>query len=211
VTLATPAGQEAREAWTDELRRALAPYRLDFGIFAGFVPLTNLVGDFPCLNVHPGDLTYEQNGTRHLVGLHTVPIERAILAGLDHLRSSVIVVEPYAGGGDNMDAGLLLGISPKVPIDLGGKTVAEWRALAASRPAARPPKGYGDALEALAARNQDRLKQGGDWVVFPRVVFAFATGRFGRDDANQLYYRQGKVWEPVTTVEFGPESTTLIH
>ena len=57
VTLATPEACRVRELWTDELRAKIAPHRIDFGLLAGFVPLTNIVGDFPCLNVHPGDLT----------------------------------------------------------------------------------------------------------------------------------------------------------
>ena len=93
VTLATAEGRSLREKWTDALRRQLADYRIDFGVFAGFIPLTNITGDFPCLNVHPGDLTYLKGGERYLVGLHTVPIERAILEGLDHLRTSVIIAE----------------------------------------------------------------------------------------------------------------------
>ena len=54
ISLATERGREIREEWTDELRRLLQPFRPDFGILAGFVPLCNITGDFPCLNVHPG-------------------------------------------------------------------------------------------------------------------------------------------------------------
>ncbi len=207
ISIATPEGRTVRAAWTEELRRRLAAHAVDFAIFAGFVPLTNITADFPCLNVHPGDLTYEKNGARYLVGLHTIPIERAILEGLDHLRTSVIIAEPYEGRGENMDAGPILGISPKVPLDLGGRTLAELREIAARRPDQRPPKGYGDELEAIAKDNQDTLKEGGDWVVFPRVVFDFAAGNFGHDDRGGLYYRGETDWQPVKTVEFGPTDT----
>ena len=81
VSIATPSGQEVRQLWTDGLRRLIEPCEFDFAVFAGFVPLTNLTEDFPCLNVHPGDLTYTENGRRLLVGLHTIPIERAIATG----------------------------------------------------------------------------------------------------------------------------------
>ena len=121
VSIATPRGQELREMWTTELKEKLAPLNLDFGVFAGFVPLTNLTQELPCLNVHPGDLTYLKDGQRLLVGLHTIPVERAIIEGLDYMRSSVILVEPYSGSGGEMDSGHILGLSPKVPIDFMGK------------------------------------------------------------------------------------------
>lgn len=202
VSIATPEGRALREQWTDALRRQLSLHDIDFGIFAGFVPLTNLTGDFPCLNVHPGDLTYLKDGERYLVGLHTVPIERAILDGLDHLRTSVIIAEPY-GNSSDMDSGPILGLSPAVPIDLQGRPLAELTAIAARRPEKRPPGGYKDELESIAAANQDLLKEGGDWVVFPPAVLEFAANRFGTLN-DQLCY-QG---QPVQTVEYDVDSAT---
>ena len=200
VTLATAEGRSLREKWTDALRRQLADCRIDFGVFAGFIPLTNITGDFPCLNVHPGDLTYLKDGERYLVGLHTVPIERAILEGLDHLRTSVIIAEPYEDR-DDMDSGPILGLSPPVGIDLAGRHPDELRTIAAERPARRPPGGFGDALEEIAIANQERLKEGGDWIVLPPVVFDFAAGNFAID-TDDLYYRGQAGWERIQTVEY---------
>jgi hypothetical protein len=151
--------------------------------------LTNMAEDFPCLNVHPGDLTYLRDGKRHLVGLHTVPIERAILAGLTALRSSVIVATPFHGDGSDMDSGPILGMSPPVPVDLQGTSVEALRTIAAERPAARPPGGYGDLLERIAAHNQRLLKEGGDWIVFPPVVFLVAQGRFALGPTGEVFFR----------------------
>ena len=209
VTLATPRGRELREAWTDALRQQLAPHRPEFGILAGFVPLTNLTGDFPCLNVHPGDLTYLKDGRRWLVGLHTFPIERAIVEGLDELRSSVIVALPYTGSGGDMDNGPILGLSPAVPVTLGGQTLEYWRAVAARRPAQRPAGGWKDELEALAAVNLNNLKEGGDWVVFPKAVAAFARGLYARDEAGELLLRAGSGWLPVETVVYAPDAQEI--
>ncbi len=206
VTLATPRGRELREEWTAALRAQLVACPVDFGILAGFVPLTNLTGDFPCLNVHPGDLTYLKDGQRYLVGLHTLPIERALLEGLDALRSSVILALPYTGAGEDMDNGPILGISDPVAVDLGGATLAELRDCAARRPAQRPPGGFGDRLEAVAKLNLERLKQGGDWIVLPRAAAAFAGGAYGRDAAGALCWRDGQKWRHVRTVCFGPET-----
>ena len=209
VTLATPRGRELREAWTGALRQQLAAQRPDFGILAGFVPLTNLTGDFPCLNVHPGDLTYLKDGQRWLVGLHTFPIERAILAGLAELRSSVIVALPYTGSGGDMDNGPILGLSPAVPVTLGGKTLEYWRDVAAKRPAQRPAGGWKDELEALAAVNQNNLKENGDWVVFPKTVAAFARGLYARDERGGLLLRSGTDWLPIETVVYAPDTQEI--
>ncbi|OQC20860.1 MAG: hypothetical protein BWX69_01488 [Planctomycetes bacterium ADurb.Bin069] len=208
VSVASPEGLRAREEWTDALRLKLAPLAIDFAVFAGFELLCNIAADFPCLNVHPGDLTRLRDGKRWLVGLHTVPIERAILGGLGELRASVIVAAPYGGAGaDDMDRGPLLGISTAVPIDRCGRTLEELAAAAARRPAERPPRGYGDALEEVARRNQERLKEGGDWVVFPQVVFLVAEGRYALDAGGRVFFRRepGGAPAPVRRLVFGPK------
>lgn len=210
VSIATPAGQQIREEWTGRLRELVKPLQLDFGVFAGFVPLTNITGDFPCLNVHPGDLTYLKDGRRCLVGLHTVPVERAILEGLDYLRSSVIVVKPYSGKGGEMDSGPLLGVSGKVPVLLDGATLEQLRACAAVRPAQRPKGGFGDRLEQIAAANQDNLKRHGDWRVLPQAVINFAAGHYAQTPDHQLLFDDGTGFRPVKTVEFDEDSTCTI-
>lgn len=209
VSIATPRGLEVREEWTNVLRQKLAPHGIAFGIFAGFVPLTNLTDDFPCLNVHPGDLTYRQNGERHLVGLHEIPIERAILAGLDYLRSSVILATRVVSGGGGMDAGPLLGISSPMPMEFSSNQLEEFRKVAAARPAKRPVGGFHDALEEFASAQQDRLKVAGDWVVFYPVVRDFAADRFYYDEATgQLHFRAGADrFLPIETVQYSSDGS----
>lgn len=211
VSIATPRGQEIRRLWTDELRTLIAPYEFDFAVFAGFVPLTNLTEDFPCLNVHPGDLTYLVHGERMLVGLHTIPIERAILAGLDYLRSSVIIAQAYTGKGGEMDSGPVLGVSGEVPLELQGKKIEQLQEVFAQRPSQRPKGGYGDILEEVAKANQESLKVHGDWVVLPRVVMDYADGRYALDDEGKLWYLAGKTWLPVETVEYAEDGTRIMR
>lgn len=210
ISIATPEGQRIRSEWTDTLRERLAPLNLHFGVFAGFVPLTNLTAQLPCLNVHPGDLTYLKNGSRYLVGLHTVPIERAILEGLTYLRSSVIQALPYTGKGDDMDNGPILGISGEVPIDLEDEVLENLEACDASRPEKRPKGGYGDRLEELARLNQEKLKIEGDWKVLPAVVLDYARGRFGMDAGGGLHYRLGTKWHPIETVVYSGKETEIV-
>ena len=201
ISIRTPKAQDLRNQWSDRLRVKLRPYAIDFAVFAGFVPLTNLTADFPCLNVHPGDLTYLKDGRRYLIGLHQLPVELAMLEGLEALRSSVILARPYTGKGEDMDNGPLLGISPEVPIDLKGEKVEALRAIAAARPDKRPAGGYKDRLAELAALNLERLKRGGDWQVLPGVVRDFAKGCYALSDDNQLFYRIGGKFHPVETVQ----------
>jgi folate-dependent phosphoribosylglycinamide formyltransferase PurN len=210
ISLATPEGRARREEWTNQLRAQLLPHGIHFGIFAGFVPLTNLTGDFPCLNVHPGDLTWLKDGRRHLVGLHTIPIERAILEGLDSLRTSVIIAEPYTGGGDDMDSGAIIGLSEPVAIDLQGHPLAELAACPGRRPEKRPRDGYGDVLESVARHNLNLLKENGDWVVFPPAAADFARGCFHKDAAGRLWYKDGDTgFQPIETVVYGRQSKEL--
>lgn len=209
VSIATAEGRAVREAWTDELRGALQDYAVDFGILAGFVPLTNITGDFPCLNVHPGDLTYEKEGRRYLVGLHTVPVERAIIEQLPAMRSSVILAVPYTGCGDDMDSGPILGVSAPVKIDLCGESWESLEAVMAERPPKRPAGGFKDRLEEVAKVNLERLKTGGDWEVFPKVVFDFARGLFGRE-GDDLFFRMGNKWMPIETIVYRSDGREII-
>lgn len=210
MTIATPEGQQIREEWTRKVRVQLKKHDVDFCIMAGFVPLTNLTADLPSLNVHPGDLTYLKDGKRYLTGLHTIPIERAILEGLESLRSSVIIAQPYTGHGSEMDSGPILGISPPVEIDFQGRTLQELKTCVVQRPSKRPRGGYGDILEEVAAHNQTRLKENSDWVVFPRVVVDFAAQRFGQDQDGGLMFYTGSVCVPIQTVVYSQNERELL-
>ena len=177
IRLDSPRRCMLRQEWSDALYELLAPFSPELGILAGFIPLTNLTGRFPCLNVHPGDLTLEDaSGRRLLAGLHIQPVERAILAGHGSLRSSVILAQPYTGDGSReMDTGPVLAVSAAMPLDLEGATPEE---LAAVRAARVPGKPVNDPLRRLAVENVERLKVAGDHVVLPRAVEDFAAGRF---------------------------------
>jgi folate-dependent phosphoribosylglycinamide formyltransferase PurN len=202
ISLATERGREIREEWTNELRKLIEPYNISFGVLAGFVPLSNITSDFPCLNVHPGDLTVEKDGRRLLVGLHTIPVELAILEGLSSMRSSVIIAQTYTGAGGEMDSGPILGVSAPVKIDFKGHSLQKLKEIAQKRDSKRPVGGYKDLLEEIADYNQGLLKENGDWVVFPPVVDDFAAGNFGLDEDGCLHYLSGGGWEKVKTVVY---------
>lgn len=199
VGITTESGMRIREAWTDSLRQKLAPYKIDFGVFSGFVPLTNLVSDFPCLNIHPGDLTLrDENGRRALTGLHTLPIEKAILRGESVLRSSVIIVQNISCGGKEMDEGPVLGVSTGLSLDISPEFRAALRRVAEERTGKKRSEYRNDLLAQTAGFYLERLKVCGDWVLLPQVVDDFAAGKFTFD--GPILYYEGK---PVKTVEYG--------
>jgi folate-dependent phosphoribosylglycinamide formyltransferase PurN len=203
VSIRTKADQKVREEWTNTLRNLIAEYDIDFGILAGFIPLSNITSDFPCLNIHPGDLTVEKNGKRLLVGLHTIPIELAIVTGLNVLRSSVIIAQTYTGAGGEMDSGPILGVSPEVNIDLKSFTRNQLVDIFNKRPEKCPVGGYKDDLEKLAKYNQELLKVNGDWIVFPRAINDFAKNKFAVDDDNFLLYKENSSWNSIKTIVYG--------
>lgn len=199
---ATEEGRAVRKRWTDALRELLKPYPIDFAIFAGFVPLTDIVEDFPCLNIHPGDLTVlDENGQRLLVGLHVIPVEMALMKHLPYLRSSVIVLESFRSTG--VDGGALLGVSAPVPIDWTDDMRQTVDAAAASRIGKKRAEYKNDALGQIAADYLEKLKVNGDWVVFPQVVDDFAAGRFAYDRETGTVYCDGV---PATGREYTVET-----
>ena len=205
IKLDSPHRRELRQMWSARMYEMLAPFAPEFGILAGFVPLTNLTGMMPCLNVHPGDLTLKDpSGRKLLAGLHILPVERAILAGFPALRSSVILAQPYSGDGSaEMDTGPVLGISAPVAIDLSGATLDELRALDAARVRGVP---VADKLREVAKFNVERLKTYGDHVVLPQAVEDFAAGRFYADGERLGYLDDDGKIVSALTVEYHADS-----
>ena len=202
ISLATEEGRKVRAEWTDSLYIKIKELNVDFGIFAGFIPLTNITDHFPCLNVHPGDLTVcDEKGRRVLVGLHTVPIQKAFENGFDYMRSSVIVACAYEGRGVGMDEGIVVGISKEVPFDYMGKDEEFWMNEFKNRPNEKPKGGWKDSFQEFLTYNQEQLKIHGDWVVFPQVVNDFAAGKYAHV-GEKLFYKGGAQWLPVSIIEY---------
>ncbi|NQZ59295.1 MAG: hypothetical protein HRT88_17720 [Lentisphaeraceae bacterium] len=202
TSLATEAGRKVRDEWSTALSSKIKPYNIDFGIFAGFIPLSNITNDFPCLNVHPGDLTeLDDKGKRLLIGLHTLPIQTAVLNDFAYLRTSVIVATPYEGEGAGMDEGFVLGISPAEKIDWQRKTPEELIAIYKNRPTQKPKGGWKDEFQQFLSHNQDLLIVGGDWVVFPKVIKDFAAGKFAFAGDN-LYLKSNANFIPLEHIEY---------
>lgn len=145
------------------------------------------------LNVHPGDLRVRDSaGRRRYIGLGWVPTAKAILAGesLVHSTTHLVTAE--------LDGGPIARVSQGVSIDLPAGTGPDnllpdgvelgdvIRSL-----------GGGDTLEFASSilvthskAVQERLKELGDWIEFPRTVDEVAalmrSGRLARAVSGKL-------------------------
>lgn len=209
TSIMTSEGRVVREKWSGALLEELKAYSVDFGVLAGFQPLCNVMEAFPCLNIHPGDLTVMSGGERLYTGLHHVPVEKTILNGELFLRSSVILAEPLSSTVDNVDAGFILGVSADVEIDFLNYSLEELEAGFYARPEVKPAGGYDDALEEVAKFNLQKLKEDGDWTVLPKVINDFVDQRFCCDASSQLFYNVSRP-VPITTVLYGKDYKELI-
>ena len=123
-----------------------------------------LINAFLGINVHPADLSIEQKGKRTFTGDHAV--RDAIAAGEKTIASSTHLIEEV------VDQGRLLMISS--PLDVIVKD--EWDLSTSAD------------LKEAESFNQERLKESGDWVIFPKTIEYIARGRFGQDESGQLYF-----------------------
>jgi folate-dependent phosphoribosylglycinamide formyltransferase PurN len=157
-----------REEFDAETVKALSPYNISVAAYAGYMSIATkpLINAFLGINVHPADLSVKNpDGTRKYTGDHAV--RDAILAGEEHLRSSTHIIE------EKVDYGKILIMSPKLPIIL--------------------PRNFDlsdkDMVMEAEKFNQNRLKEKGDWVIFPKTLCDIATGRFSLErGTGRLFY-----------------------
>ena len=154
-----------RAEYDAETVRALAPFEARAAAYAGYMSVATrpLIDAFLGINVHPADLGIEKDGRRKYTGDHAV--RDAIRAGEPEVRSTTHVIEPV------VDGGRLLAISPPVRVE---------------RPAGFDSADR-EALRRIAAEHQERLKESGDWVVFPWTLERIADGRIAADESGRLH------------------------
>jgi folate-dependent phosphoribosylglycinamide formyltransferase PurN len=145
---------------------ALRPFEARAAAYAGYMSVATapLLEAFLGVNVHPADLGLEAGGKRRFTGDHAV--RDAILAGQPELRSTTHLIEAV------VDGGRLLVVSPPVRVAIPADVDRTDPAVA----------------KRLAAEHQERLKQAGDWVVFPRTLEWIADGRMAADETGELHF-----------------------
>ncbi|MCF8146842.1 MAG: formyl transferase [Deltaproteobacteria bacterium] len=162
-SVVTEEGLNARREYDRIARRLVEVFEIDVIALGGYMSYTTLNR---CVNVHPADLAISlPDGRRKYVGDDAV--KDAISAGEKRLRSSTFWTD--AG----VDTGPLLMVSDALPV-----TLPESLDAVVEDP---------QRLRQVADAHQDRLKEIGDWKIFPRTIEMIARGRFALDDEDRVY------------------------
>lgn len=134
--------------------------------FGGYMAVATkpLLDAFIGVNVHPADLAVKQGNSRKFTGDHAVL--DAILAGEKYLRSSTHIVE------SQVDMGRLFFISSPVEVNIPAGANFDDR----------------ETMMKIAQEHQERLKEKGDWVIFPLTIEEIARGKFAVDEKGLLHY-----------------------
>jgi folate-dependent phosphoribosylglycinamide formyltransferase PurN len=166
-TVATPEGLAARRKYDQVAAKLLAAFKVDIIALGGYMSFLTLSGG---VNVHPADLSLvDETGKRRYVGDDAV--YDAIIGGEKELRSSTLWID------QGVDSGPLLMVSEALAVDLPAP-LGEL-------------KDDTERLRMLADEHQERLKERGDWVVFPLTVELIGQGRLALD-AKGVAHLNGK-------------------
>ncbi|MEW6669447.1 MAG: formyltransferase family protein [Thermodesulfobacteriota bacterium] len=161
--VATPEGLAARKEFDRTAARLVRAFEIDAIALGGYMSYTTLER---CINVHPADLSIlNRDGRRRYVGDRAVL--DAITAGEPYLRASTIWTD------QGVDTGPLLMVSAALRVELS-------RPLEALQ---QDP----EELAQIAEEHQRRLKERGDWKIFPETVEMIARGRFALDPEGRVY------------------------
>jgi len=159
----SPEGIAARREFDAVAARLIKAFEIDIIALAGYMSYVTLNR---CVNVHPADLSIlTSSGERKYVGDHAAA--DAIANGETVLRASTILTDT------GIDTGPLLVVSGPLEV----KTPMPLDDLLKDQ----------SAFKALVDEHQRRLKELGDWKIFPLTIEMIARGRFSLDSKNAVY------------------------
>jgi folate-dependent phosphoribosylglycinamide formyltransferase PurN len=159
----TPATLAARKEFDSVASRLIKTFDIDIIALAGYMSYLTL---HRCVNIHPADLSIRtSDGKRKYVGDNAVA--DAIANGETSLRSSTIWIDT------GVDTGPILMVSNPLPVTLPSPLPD----LLKDR----------EAFQKVVDVHQRRLKEAGDWKIFPQTVDMIARGRFSIDKDNNVY------------------------
>jgi folate-dependent phosphoribosylglycinamide formyltransferase PurN len=162
-TVTTPEGLEARRDYDRVAGAMIEAFGIDVIALGGYMSYLTLDR---CINVHPADLSLlDAGGKRKFVGDRAVL--DAIVSGETVLRSSTIWTD------QGVDTGPLLMVSDPVEIELPEPIETLI--------------GNQEKLLEVAETHQQRLKERGDWTIFPETLEMIAKGRFALDEQKRVY------------------------
>ncbi len=143
-------------------------YSPDLIALAGYMSILTkvIVNRYLTINVHPADLSIKDSaGKRKYIGAHAV--KDAIIEGERYLYSSTHIVEEL------VDNGRLLIISKPIKIILPENFDPSNRNL----------------LKEIEKNHQDRLKELGDWIIYPLTLDYLSLGYFEEDDNSIIHFK----------------------
>jgi folate-dependent phosphoribosylglycinamide formyltransferase PurN len=162
-TVETSEGMEARIEFDSVPGKLVKAFDIDVIALGGYMSFITLGR---CVNVHPADLSLlTPDGKRKYTGDHAV--RDAILAGEKTLSSSTLWTD------QGVDTGPLLMVSEPVDVELPA-LIEELK---------KDPARLSEVIDL----HQQRLKEKGDWVIFPLTIEMIARGRFALDEFNNVY------------------------
>lgn len=148
-------GMAARKEYDQVAATLLKAFDIDVIALGGYMSFLTLGRG---VNVHPADLSIiNEDGSRTFVGDDAVL--DAIAAGQSELRSSTLWID------QGVDSGPLLMVSDALPVVLD-HPLEQIKADSA-------------LMRRVADEHQERLKEAGDWIVFPETLRLIAAGRMG--------------------------------
>jgi folate-dependent phosphoribosylglycinamide formyltransferase PurN len=158
-----PEGLSARREFDRMAARLIKAFEIDVIALGGYMSYITLDR---CVNVHPADLSIlAPDGKRRYVGDNAVL--DAIAAGETTLRSSTLWTD------QGVDTGPLLMVSDPLQVELPDSLDSLVRDK--------------EKLIQVSNEHQARLKEIGDWKIFPQTIEMMARGRFAFDESNQVY------------------------
>jgi len=162
-TVSTPEGLEARREYDKVAATLVKAFKVDVIALGGYMSYLTLDR---CINVHPADLSIlDAKGNPKHAGDNAVV--DAIASGEKLLRSSTIWTDK------GVDTGPILMVSDPVRVRLP----EPLESLLSDR----------EKLIRVAEEHQKRLKEAGDWKIFPLTIEMIARGRYAIDDEDRVY------------------------
>ncbi len=165
-----------REEFDVETARVLDLYGAQCAAFAGYMRIATekLTKSFISVNVHPGDLSVVQGTYRKYTGDDA--IEKAIRDGAKELRSSTILLESAVTDGkinsSKVDCGKIFMISQPLEVRLDVDiSMMEKK-----------------DLKRNIDWHQGKLKEVGDWKIFPLTLQYLAEGKYAKDEKGSFYF-----------------------
>ncbi len=160
--------------------KSISP-EIDFLAFGGYeIIVTNpLLSAYEnrIINVHPADLSIIDEETERRKYIGNRAVLDAIIDGQTEIRASTHLVT------HEVDGGAVLGISAPVTVDLEGNSLNDLK---------EDP----ELAKIIAKNNQSRLKEVGDWRIFPPTLVEVALGMVVKDADGRLFIKNedGSFW-----------------